>query len=152
MRKVLALLSFALVGSGFVMAQAPVTKENVTIEYDAAKKLVRLTNANPDPYTIDYVIDGKGKKVVLGKNAVWEQAAKAAPKGVDLVTVSKGGVVGAVDKEWKAAKAVAPPPAAKAAAPADKAAAPAAAAPADKAAAPADKAAAGKAPAPAKKQ
>jgi hypothetical protein len=148
MRKVLMLLSFALVGSGFVMAQAGlnVTKENVTIEYDAAKKLVRLTNANADPYTVEYVIDGKGKSVVLGKNAVWEQAAKAAPKGVDLVKVSKGGVVGAVDKEWKAAKAVAAPPAAKAA-PADKAAAPA-----DKAAAPADKAAGGKAPAPAKKQ
>ncbi|MDR2490314.1 MAG: hypothetical protein LBD20_02815 [Spirochaetaceae bacterium] len=148
MRKVLMLLSFALVGSGFVMAQAglTVTKENVTIEYDAAKKVVRLTNANADVYSVDYMIDGKGEKVVLNKNAVLEQAMKAPPKGVELTTVAKGGTLGKIDPKWKAVKAVAPPPAAKAAAPADKAA-PAA----DKAAAPADKAAGGK-PAPAKKQ
>ncbi|MDR2468741.1 MAG: hypothetical protein LBD22_07260 [Spirochaetaceae bacterium] len=121
MRKVLALLIFALVGSGFVMAQSAltVTKENVTIEYDAAKKVVRLTNGNADPYTVDYTIDGKGEKgIVLGKSTVWEQDAKAPPKAVDLQNVKKGGVVGKMGKQWKAGDK----PAAPAAAPAKGAA------------------------------
>jgi hypothetical protein len=153
MRKLIGIVVLSLIVSGFVMAQTPVTKENCSIEYDSAKKVVRLANNNADPYTIQYAIDGKTKSVVLDKNAVWEyDASKAAPKAIDIVKASKGGKVSAVDKDWKAITAAGTAPAKDAKAPAkdDKAVAPAkdakvpAPAKDDKAAAPAkdDKAAA----------
>jgi hypothetical protein len=129
MRKIFGVLVLALMVSGFLMAQS-VTKENCTIEYDSAKKIIRLSNNNEDPYTIQYTIDGKGKSVVVDKKAVWEQdASKAAPKTVDIVKVQKGGRVGPVDKDWKAAAVGAPAPAAATPAPAARPA-PAAATPA----------------------
>jgi P pilus assembly chaperone PapD len=110
MRKILSVLVLLAAVSGFLMAQnvAPVTKENCTIEYDSAKKVVRLTNKNADPYTIQYTIDGKGKSVVVDKQAVWEQdASKAAPKAVDIVKVTKAAKAGPVDKDWKVVPAAA---------------------------------------------
>jgi hypothetical protein len=108
MRKIIGVLVLSLMVCGFLAAQSA-TKENCTIEYDKAKKVVRLTNNNNDPFTIQYSIDGKGKSVVVDKKAVWEQdASKAAPKAVDIVKATKGGKVGDVDKDWKAAAPAAP--------------------------------------------
>jgi hypothetical protein len=103
------------------MAQS-ITKENCTIEYDSAKKVVRLTNNNDGPFSIQYAIDGKGKTVVVDKKGVWEMdVSKAAPKTVDILKAAKAAKAGDVDKDWKAVAAAAPAPAAKpAAAPAKK--------------------------------
>ncbi|MDR2501019.1 MAG: hypothetical protein LBD37_08085 [Treponema sp.] len=122
MKKILGFLSLFLVLAGFVTAQT-VTKEKCTIEYDSAKKVVRLTNGNDDVFTVQYTIDGKGKSVNMDKKAVWElDASKAAPKAVDIVKANKSTTPPtdlAKEKEWKAvAAAAAKPAAAPAASPA----------------------------------
>ncbi|MDR0524674.1 MAG: hypothetical protein LBG90_02235 [Spirochaetaceae bacterium] len=110
MKKILSVLALSLVVSGFIMAQnaAPVTKENCTIEYDSAKKAVRLTNKNDGPYTIQYEIDGSGKSVTMDKGAVWEMdfsKSKDQPKAVNIVKAAKAVKAGPVDIAWKAVPA-----------------------------------------------
>jgi hypothetical protein len=106
-KKFFVLLSFVLAGSGFVTAQADsfgVTKENVYIQYDAAAGVIRLTNRNAEPRSLEFSIDGKNESAVLGKMAAWEQAVEAPPQNVDIVSVLSGGKPGKPPKGWKAVK------------------------------------------------
>ncbi|MDR0569044.1 MAG: hypothetical protein LBG87_07565 [Spirochaetaceae bacterium] len=131
MKKILSVLALTLAVSGFLAAQtiAPVTIGNCTIEYDSAKKLVRLTNKNAEPFTVQYTIDGKGKTVIMDKNAVWEMdVSKAQPKTLDILKAQKAPKAGDVDKDWKLAAAGGSAPAATATPAAKPAPAPAPAA------------------------
>ncbi|GHU75219.1 hypothetical protein FACS189461_1040 [Spirochaetia bacterium] len=70
------------------------TKQNCTLEYDSAKRIMRISNKNKETYTIEYVSDtGVGSQtVVLEGQSVWEKPmGRQAPPLPVIRKVTKGG-------------------------------------------------------------